>query len=171
MDKFITLYHTTDRDSAQRMHVNGIGMSAVECQTWYDRVLEYLNVPLEALLQNQELFREDGQIMDFRKGAGFWPLFTQAYGLDRITCGYNVGTPRTLVERLVRRAARYAGQPYTQFQDLVKTLAGELHGRAVVRVKIPVDWVTGREVFGTHNEHHVPIHIDPRYIDDVVIVK
>lgn len=167
MDKFITLYHTTDLDSAQRMHVEGIGMSSVECQSWYDRVLEYLNVPLEALRQNHE----DGQIMDFRKGAGFWPLFTQAYGLDRFSCGYNVGTPRTLVERLVRRAARYAGQPYTQFQDLVKTLAGEPQGRAVVRVKIPTTWVNDPQVFGTHNEHHVPSRIEPCYIDDVIIVK
>lgn len=126
----LTLYHVTNRVSAERMLIEGMGLTTDDYAKLYDRVRDYFNVPSEALI-------DIVPPIDPQLDGGVWFYTSLEAALQNKALALSAGHKKGIyLERLVRACARFTKLPYTQCQAVKETLSGELSEPVVVTVEI-----------------------------------
>lgn len=146
--KLITLYHTTNLKSAERMRLHGIGLTKADYRLIYEEVKDYFNVP------DSELMRVG--LPEFSStypcSASFWPTIEQAMACRHL--GLIGGELKGLyVKALVTRAARFMGKPYRELAEVTERVTGGSTGAVVVVSEVPASLLANPEVVGTRYEH------------------
>lgn len=129
--QLITLYHTTNRQTAEDILKHGVGMCADDYEALYERVTDYLNVPV-SFMQPKRMTDNSKML---HSGAAWWSCIDRA----RKARDFHLGdvSRHSYVEGLVRRAAQYFGRPYSEFREIVENITGANTEPVVVVAKLP----------------------------------
>ena len=161
----ITLYHATNRYSAERMLVEGMGLDLDDYAQFYQRVQDYFNVPQE-YLANVTPSESD----ECRGGVSFWPTLEQCQQISHY--GAMGGEYRgNFVQALVKRAARFMKIPYSEVKHVVETITGGTTGPVAVVVDLPLSYIANPSVLGTSNEHFTLRKVPARHIRELIPLR
>lgn len=161
----IALYHVTNRYSAERMLVQGMGLDLDDYAQFYQQVKDYFNVPQEYLANVTP-----GESDECRGGVSFWPTMEQCRRFSHY--GSMGGEYRgCFVQRLVKRAARFMKVPYSEVKHVVDIITGATTEPVAVIVDLPLSYIANPDVLGTTGEHFTLRKVPARYIRELVPLR
>ena len=160
MSENITLFHTTNENSAKLMIKNGIGLENNDYQNYIKLMCEELDVPVEKVISIFNDFKKDAECNG-----------TVSFFQDEKTCmrivhyGKFGGEWRNLViERALKRIARLKKVPYTKIKHIGIKYLGTDSEPVIVEVSIPVSMIFNKEMIGKKSELYTMEKVPAKYI-------
>ncbi len=159
---YLTLYHTTNRVSAETMLKTGMGLDLNDYEQMYLKLKQYLNVPIDALA---DLFTNQHPE---HEGA-VWFYTSQELALKNIQLAAQGGVfRRTFVKGLISRSARHHNVPYTQLQDAEEKLLGSLSEPVIVMANISPSMLVEPSKIGASSEFRTFNKVPSSHIQKII---
>lgn len=161
----LTLYHVTNRYSAERMLVEGMGLDLDDYAKFYQQVKDYFNVPHEYLAV---VVPDESDV--YRGSVSFWPTWEQRQGVDHsmVMGGEYRGS---FVKALVERAARFMEIPYSEVEHVVDSITGGTTEPVVVVVDLPLSYIANPAALGTTSEHYTRAKVPAERIRQLIPLR